>query len=88
MRLVHEKLPRSFAVVERFWNIWVGSGENDESDAITSIAGTAAIIIAVGGIEGMATDKSVTAFVVFRIRHGEEMSGINRKEQFKVDFAS
>ena len=86
-RLVHEKLPRSFAVVESFWNIWVGSGENDESDAITSIAGTAAVVIAVGGIEGMATDKSIAAFIVFRIRHGKEMRGVNRKEQFEVDFA-
>ena len=87
VRLVHEKLPRSFAVVESFGNIRVGSGENDETVIIACVAGTAAVVIAVGGIEGMATDKSIAAFVVFWIRHGEKMGRVNRKEQFKVDFA-
>ena len=88
VRLVNENLTRGLAIVERFGNGWIRSGEDDETVIVASVAGTAAVVIAVRGIEGMAADESVPAFVVFRVAHGEEMSGINREEQLEVDFAS
>ena len=65
----------------------VSRRKDNEGIFVASVAGTAAVVIAVSGIERMAADASVAAVVVFRIRHGEEMRGINRHEKFEVDFA-
>ena len=87
-RLVNENLSRGLAIVERFGNGWVRGSEDDEAVIVASVAGTAASVLAIGIVERVAADESFAAFVVFRIRHGKEMSRVNREEQLEVDFAS
>ena len=86
VRFVNEDLTGSLAVVESFGLVRVSRREDDERVFVAGVAGTAAVVLAIGIVEGMATDQSVSAFVVFRIRHGEEMRGVNRQEQLEVDF--
>ena len=87
VRFVDEDLTSSLAVVESFGLIRVSSREDNEAVLVAGVAGTAAVVLAIGIVEGVATDQSVSAFVVFRIRHGEEMRGVNRQEQLEVDFS-
>jgi len=75
-RFVCEDLSRSLAVVESFGNIGVGSGKYDEGEIVASIAGTAAVVFAVGNVEGMAGGKSGSAPVALGIGHGEKVSRI------------
>ena len=51
--LVHEKLARGLAIVERFGIIGVCRREDDKSHVVAGITATAAIIIVIGGIERM-----------------------------------
>ena len=52
--LVHEKLPRSFAVIDSFGLVRVGGSEDDEGHVVSSVAGTATVVIAINDVEGVA----------------------------------
>ena len=87
VRFVDEELTRSFAVVKRFGIIRGGRRKDDERVLVASVTGTTAVVFAVTGIERVATDERFAALIVFRIRHGEEVRGINRQEQLEVNLA-
>lgn len=52
--LVHEKLARSFAVIERFRIVRVGGSEHDKGNIVASVAGAPTVVIAIEDVEGVA----------------------------------
>lgn len=84
-RLVHEELPRRFAVVDSFRLVRVGGSENDESHIVASVAGATTVVIAIEYVEGVAGSHSVTALVPFRIAHSEGVGRVDRDEKLEVN---
>ena len=56
VRLVNEDLPRSLAVVESFGLVGVSRREDDKAVFVASVAGTAAVVCAIGIVERVAAD--------------------------------
>ena len=68
-RLVHKQLASSFSIVKSFRVTRIGGGENDKGNIITSVAGTAAVVIAINDVEGVTGSQSRAAIISFRITH-------------------
>ena len=86
LRLVHEELPRRFTVVESFGVVRVGGSEDDKGHVVASVAGTAAVVVAIENVKGVAGNHRRTAIISFRITHRQEVRGINRHEKLEVNF--
>ena len=56
VRLVDEELPRSLTVVESFGLVRVSRREDDKAVFVASVAGTAAVVWAIGIVERVAAD--------------------------------
>ena len=85
VRLVSEDLPSSLAIVERFGVVGVGGSEHNESNVVASIADTAAVVVAIHDVEGVAGNQSGAALVVLRVAHRQEMRGVYRHEKLEVN---
>ena len=65
--LVHEKLARSFAVIDSFGLVRVGGSEDDEGHVVARVSGTATVVVAIDDVERVARSHGGAALVSFRI---------------------
>ena len=86
VRAIHEQLPRSFSIVERFRLVGIGGSENNEGYVVASITGAPAVVIAIEDVEAVTGNHSRTAIISFRIRHCEKVTRVNRHKQLEVNF--